>query len=347
MEDSQKQQLLNIIHQLSYYLIDQARKKSGKDILDIEINDIVYSKAQGRFGEVFICDVFYRSEVGEHKTKLAIKFFGDESTVTNEIKNTIHLEQKFSTRSLIELPKYIYANLNSPMYVVYEGITGINYEDATEILDKSFWAGYVLAIIHGINPRPVIYEVYEELFRRLVLAVFGGSAEEEIIMSESNMFFTMIKESSGGCDAFGDYHQSNLMLRTTPQGEILKIALIDPTFWMPGSFDRFEDMGTFFGRQAFVEFREKKNIINTIGDIKQFLQGYNVYLREVDIPVLTELYPKGFPLDFFLGIWSMMDYIDKTTIQHIPSDNVNMQLLKEFAVYVLTKKPIYSALWKK
>lgn len=344
MDENIKNQILSIVNNLNFYLVDQARRKIGADIVSVTIDDIQYTKAQGRFGEVYVCDVFYHSEFRQHKTKLAIKFFGDMSTISTDLKNTIYLEQKFSTRSLIELPKYVYANLNDPIYVVYEGITGINYEDATHVVEKSFWAGYVLAITHGGNPRPVASEVYEELFRRLVLTIFRGTPSEETIMGESSFYFNLIRESMGGCDAFGDFHQSNLMLRTTPQGEILKVALIDPTFWMPGSFDRFEDMGTFFGRQAFVEYREKKNIVNTIGDIKQFLKGYNVYLREIDLPVLSELYPKGYPLDFFLGIWALMDYIDKTTILHIPETNPNIQLLKEFIVYVLSNKPILTAL---
>ena len=134
--------------------------------------------------------------------------------------------------------------------------------------------------------------------------------------------------------------KSNLMIRTSPQDEVLGIALIDPTFWMQGAFDRFEDIGTFFGRQAFLEYRTAKNLEGTIDDIKKFVRGYNVHLREVNGPSLEDLYPKGFPLDFFLAIWAMMDILDKTTTQKISLNHADILLLKELALILLTEHPI-------
>ncbi|MCK4955461.1 MAG: hypothetical protein KAS63_08875, partial [Candidatus Heimdallarchaeota archaeon] len=144
----------------------------------------------------------------------------------------------------------------------------------------------------------------------------------------------------GGSDAFGDFHQSNLMIRATTQGEVVSIALIDPTFWMQGSFDRFEDMGTFFGRQILVEYRETQSILRSLDDIQRFIQGYDVHLREVNGSPLKELYPKGYPLDLFMSTWAMMDIIDKTTNQGIPFDHPDVILLKDLAFFFLTEQPI-------
>ena len=125
----------------------------------------------------------------------------------------------------------------------------------------------------GYDPRSVIIDIYEELFRRLILTIFGGEEKEQEIMEKSKILLDMVSNSQGGSDSFGDFHQSNLMIRTTPQGEIVNIAIIDPTFWMQGSFDRFEDIGTFFGRQALIEYRTTNTMLSTISDIKQFIEG--------------------------------------------------------------------------
>ena len=242
MNSSLKPHLIQLVSSFSYYLIDEARKDSGKDVLEVKINDLEYYKAGGRFGEVYVVDVFYSSEYGQHKSKLAIKFIEDALDVLIEIRNSSFLEKKFSTRSIVKIPRYIYVNLKPPTFIAYEGITGINYEDAHTVVDKSFWAGYVLSIIHEGKPRPVITDIYEELYRRLVLSIYGGDEKEQEIMEKSKNLIEMVSSSHGGSDAFGDFHQSNLMIRATTQGEVVSIALIDPTFWMQGSFDRFEDM---------------------------------------------------------------------------------------------------------
>jgi len=340
MSDSLKPLLIQLVGSFSYYLIDEARREIGKDVLEVKIQDIEYVKTGGRFGDVYVIDVIYTSFYQNHKTKLAIKFMESPTEAITEIKNSSFLEKKFSTRSVVKIPRYVYVNLKSPTFIAYEGVKGINYEDAHNIRDKSFWAGYVLSIIHEGKPKSVITDIYEELYRRLVLAVFGGEDVEQSIMEMSKPLIDMMSVSRGGSDAFGDFHQSNLMIRTSPQEDVLGIALIDPTFWMQGAFDRFEDMGTFFGRQAFLEYRTTKTLDVTIDDIKKFIQGYNVHLREVNGPSLEDLYPKGFPLDFFLAIWAMMDILDKTTTQNISLNHVDIVLLKELAMNLLTEHPI-------
>ncbi|MHA1668693.1 MAG: hypothetical protein ACTSUR_08550 [Candidatus Heimdallarchaeaceae archaeon] len=340
MNASLKPLLKELVSSFSYYLIDEARKKTGKDVQEVSIKDIEYYKASGRFGDVYVIDVIYDSSYGNHSTKLAIKFIESMNEVITEIKNSSFLEKKFSTRSMVKIPRYIYVNLKKPTFIAYEGITGINYEDAFDVKRKSFWAGYVLSIIHEGKPKPVIIDIYEELFRRLVLTIFGGEESEQEIMEKSKILLDMISTSEGGSDAFGDFHQSNLMIRTTPQGEVVNIALIDPTFWMQGSFDRFEDMGTFFGRQIFIEYRETKNFEYTLNDIVDFIQGYNVHLREINGATLEEMYPKGYPLDFFVAIWAMMDIIDKTHTMNITIEHPDVILLKQLAYLLLTEQPI-------
>jgi hypothetical protein len=340
MNSSVKPLLIQLVGSFSYYLVDEARKEVGSEITDVKIDDIEYYKASGRFGDVYVVDVFYTSPVGKHKSKLAIKFIESSTDVITEIKNSSFLEKKFSTRSFVQVPRYIYVNLKQPTFIAYEGISGVNYEDADSVLDKSFWAGYVLSIIHEGKPRPVITDIYEELYRRLILTIFGGEEIEQKIMEKSKELLEMVSNSQGGSDSFGDFHQSNLMIRTAPQGEIVNIAIIDPTFWMQGSFDRFEDIGTFFGRQALLEYRTSKTLFNTISDIQQFIEGYNVHLKEVNNVPLEQLYPKGYPVDFFLSIWAMMDIIDKTSTLNIPVNHPDVILLKELAVLFLTDHPI-------
>ena len=340
MSDSIKANLLHFVESFSYYLIDEARKDIGKNVEDIQIQDIEYHKEAGRFGEVYVIDVFYSSAFGSHKTKLAIKFMEDSYDVLTEIKNSALLEKNFASRSIVKVPRYIYVNLQTPSFIAYEGMEGVSYEDATQISNKSFWAGYVLSIIHGRELRKVVSEMYEEMFRRLVLAIFGGQDSEQEIMEKSKILIQMMNESSGGCNSFGDFHQSNLLVRGTQRGDLLSIALIDPTFWMEGSFDRFEDIGTFFGRQAIVEFRETNDLEVVAEDIREFLKGYDVHLKELNAPLLSEIYPKGFTLDLFLAIWAMMDVMDKTNNLNVPENHQDIITLKGMAHYCLTTHPM-------
>ena len=340
MSESLKPSLMQLLSSFSYYLVDEARKATGNDVQEVKINDLEYSKASGRFGDVYVVDVFYSSNFGEHKSKLAIKFIEEVSDVITEIKNSSFLEKKFSTRSFVKIPRFVFVNLKTPTFIAYEGITGINYEDALNVENKSFWAGYVLSIIHEGKPKPVIIDIYEELYRRLILAVFGGDDEEQEIMEKSKTLIEMVASSHGGSDAFGDFHQSNLMIRTSPQNEIVSIALIDPTFWMQGSFDRFEDIGTFFGRQVFLEYRKTKSLEKSIEEIEKFIEGYNVHLKEIYGVLLEEMYPKGYPLDLFLSTWAMMDIIDKTNNLNVSPDHPDVLLLKELAYTFLTDQPV-------
>ncbi len=339
-ENTTKQLLANIISNFSYHLIGEAERNTRQGVTQVIINDLEYIKKAGRFGEVFVVDVYYASNAGSHRTKVAIKFIENASDALLEIKNTVNLEKKFSARSVVKIPRFIYANIGPNPFIAYEGITGINYEEAINVQEKSFWAGYVLAIIHEGQIRPVIYDVYEEIFRRLVMAIYAGEEKEAEIMQQSKNLLHMVESSQGGCDAFGDFHQSNLMLRTTSEGQIISIALIDPTFFMKGSYDRWEDVGTFFGRQSVVEFRETRSLVNTTKDINKFILGYNVHLREINAPTLQELYPKGFPIDFYIAIWGMMDYIEKTMNANIPKDHPDLVVLKELIYILLTKQPI-------
>ncbi len=346
-----KNTMFEITSSIKYYLVDEARKKTGKDVQDITINDISYVKRTGRFGEVYVTDIFYSSEYDEHISKVAIKYVQDREDIVTEIKNTALLEKKFASRSIVQIPRYVYVNLknekiaqNKQPYIIYEGITGQNYEDNNTVENKSFWAGYILAIIHGGRPRNVMTEVYEEMFRRLVLAVFGGTKEEKPIMESVKVLQDMSVVSQGGCDSFGDYHQSNLMLRVTPNNEIITIALIDPTFWLEGSYDRFEDIATFFGRQVFLEYRMNRSLLNTISDVQQFLNGYNVHLREINCPPLDELYPKGFPIDYYFGLWGMMDYLDKITNLNVSPKHPDLVLLRELTYKFLIEKPFFTEL---
>ncbi|UJG41999.1 MAG: hypothetical protein K9W45_05910 [Candidatus Heimdallarchaeum aukensis] len=336
--------LLKLINQFRYYFIDEANRDTGKDIIDININNIKYFKTAGRFGEVFVVDVYYSSEITEHKKKVAIKFIENSNDALLEIKNTMTLEKKFAARSVVRIPRFIYVNLGDNPFIAYEGITGINYEDAVEVRNKSFWAGYVLAVIHGGQTRKVMVDIYEELHRRLVFKIFGGDEQESTVVEKSKPFLQMISSSMGGCDAFGDFHQSNLMLRITPDNQVITIALIDPTFWMKGSYDRFEDMGTFFGRQSILEYRETNNLVETAKDIRKFLKGYNVHLKELHVPTLEEMYPKGLPIDFYIALWAMMDYIEKTEHQGISKEHPDIIKLKEMTYYLLTEYPILSRL---
>ncbi|MHA1401044.1 MAG: hypothetical protein ACTSQE_11915 [Candidatus Heimdallarchaeaceae archaeon] len=338
--DTTQELLVKLIKSFKYYFISEAAKSTGKNILEINIDSVQYNKRAGRFGEVFVIDVFYSSKFGNHKSKVAIKFIEDPSDAMLEIKNTVYLEKKFSARSVVRIPRFIFVNLSNNPFIAYEGISGINYEEAVTIREKSFWAGYVLSIIHGGQTRPVMTDVYEEIFRRLVMMIYGGEEAEQEIMEKSKNMINMVATSQGGCDAFGDYHQSNLMLRTTANNEIVSIALIDPTFWMKGSYDRWEDVGTFFGRQSIIEYRSNRNLADTIEDVKQFIRGYNVHLREINVPSLSDIYPKGFPVDFYIAIWAMMDYIEKTVNQKIPITHPDIQLLKELAYILLTKQPV-------
>jgi len=71
MNESTRALLIKLLDSISYYFVGEAARETKKDVLKISVDDIDYFKTSGRFGEVYVIDVFYSSEYGNHKSKIA------------------------------------------------------------------------------------------------------------------------------------------------------------------------------------------------------------------------------------------------------------------------------------
>ncbi len=192
--------------------------------------------------------------------------------------------------------------------MVYEGVEGINYDEVENKGELPYLAGKLLALIHGGNIRPVDEELYRDLARILGRNLALTGKEYEISHAMGTAFET-IKHASSGCNAFSDFHQSNVMV-TLNNGKPQKLWVIDPEFMQMGSFDRMEDAGTFFGHQFYLEYRETGQYERSLNDMIKFLLGYDSIFKQLTQRRLYEIYPHGIPITFFIGFWALMDALD-------------------------------------
>lgn len=327
--DSTVQSILPLI---KYHFIGEASNHYGEDVEDITYTATSTSQKRGASGRVLISEVWYECKFGELSASIAMKFFDNKESAMRELRNAMELDIKFRTAPEFGIPRVIFSSTQNPTLIIYEGVIGTNY-DEIQHESKANEAGRLLATIHGADSRPVNMEIYQNLTRMLgsQLSVLGREKEISNLLS---LHFERMKDAMSGTNPFSDYHQSNVMLSMYDQ-QILKAYVIDPEFMQKGSFDRMEDVGTFFGSQALDEYLNVGTISNTLNDLNQFLEGYENKLRELQGYRLKEMYPYGNPIGFFIAQWALMDALDLALNRggNLKSDEVQNRV--DFVIFIL------------
>lgn len=289
------------------HFIQIAKKNFRSKIDDFEFTATQTTERAGASGNVLISNIYYKTEHGEDFETVALKFFQNTNSAITEIRNAMELEIKFRAAPEFGIPKVIFASTKDPVLIIYEGITATNY-DEININRKAWHAGKLLATIHGGEARPVDNTLYRDL-SRMIGSQLAQTGYEKVISDGLGFFYQKIEKAYSGCDPFSDFHQSNVMIKTF-DSEIGKVYIIDPEFMQKGSFDRLEDVGTFFGFQLFNEFEATKKVDNGIKDVNEFFSGYQSKMLEMGGLTWQQMYPSGCALPFFIAQWALMDALD-------------------------------------
>jgi hypothetical protein len=347
--ESIEQVVQSILPLFKNQFVEQIAEKYQTLIEDFEFVGTTTNQKFGATGSLLITDVQIKAnvanEIKDYKIRIAIKFTDDQRSATLEMKNSLLLENKFFSYPEFSTAKLLYGSTEEPITLVYEGLEGRNYDEIEGITDKSFYAGKLLAIIHGPELKQVDDALYQNLARMLAQHLEPTGKEVEISHGLKNAY-EQISGMPSGCNPFSDFHQSNVMIQlSSDNSQIAKMYVIDPEFMQVGRFDRMEDTGTFFGSQFLSEFANTGSINQSIKDFVEFCKGYNSVIAPNNGATLNQIYPKGVPIQFTIALWTLLDTIDfvlnRTDDKSFNSPEVDIRI--KFVLYILNSNELYEA----
>lgn len=302
-----KQKLKNILTIIGESLQDFFKQKieeeySHKPSL-ITIEEVNSVEKQTSKSKVHLVSYQVNSNIGRSKINLLVKFASDNERFNNEIENHHLLKSATAKVEGFYTPEIVYKNERLKC-IIYEGVEGKSFRASN--LDKNHKyksAGKMLAVIHSNQPTKVDVQPYKKLILYIV-STFGDAEIEKKIVTQVLPYLKSIETSKGGVCIHGDYHGGNLLIQTaieeknnTPE---IRMFVIDPEFAMKKR-DRCEDIGTFFSKPVFNEYKNYGNINETVKNFKAFLKGYNEMLKETNAGFfLQDLYPDGLTVDFHI-----------------------------------------------
>ena len=311
------------------YFQDQTYKNIGYKPKEITFHSLEPLAIVGRNRKLFIYEVNFSSEMGFHKSKLAIKVFDSMDKVLQEASGNQILRYVLEGNPEVKTPQLLYYSKDFQL-LIYEGLFAEEFSE-TKIheSEKYYLAGRALASVHNKELKNLDLQRYymfvENIFDKLFSSnLIPSNILEEIrdkIVNEieSKMFY-----SYGGSRSFGDFHIGNIMFEQQSEkvrnlglkSDKYQVFLIDPEFIEDcienACVDRFEDIGTFFAKSLLEEFiktagKPKK----VLDDIREFLKGYNSIFEKYKIQ-LKDMYPRGITLELqmiFAILFDVLYYI--------------------------------------
>ncbi|MHA1911460.1 MAG: hypothetical protein ACTSYA_07175 [Candidatus Kariarchaeaceae archaeon] len=330
------------ISKLDYFFQAESSKLLKGEVTNWQITNVTHTVKRGRFASIYLLKILLLTDLGEIEHSVAVKMIGEGTLPLDELANSFYLENTFRTLPEFGTPRVLYYKSSDPSYIIYEGVKGSNYDELALVKDKATHAGRLLAAIHGISQKSIDIETYEGL-TRLIGQQLNDTIEERRISAAIKPFLEIMETSNGGCYPFGDFHQSNVMIESA-NNLVSRMYVIDSEYMMKVNFDRFDDIGSFFGRQLYMEYRSTHNFTQTATSVSDFIAGYNSFLKERNAPTLDELYPKGATLDFFLSQWLIMNLLDQKldpTRARSPTEDVQKMNL---ILALLEEKPFQKLL---
>ncbi|MFW9927866.1 MAG: hypothetical protein ACFFD1_00575 [Candidatus Thorarchaeota archaeon] len=311
-----------IASHFSSYFQDQVLKQSGYRPKDINFHSLDPVAIVGRHRKLHLFEVNFSSEMGFHKSKLAIKVFDNLDKVLQEATGNQILRSVLEGQSEIQTPQLLYYSKEYQL-IVYEGLYAEEFENfKLAENDKFYFAGRSLGSVHNRDLKNVdlqryytfidkiftiLFEKYTKLIPKNTLELIRDRLVQEI---EERLFYCY-----GGSRSFGDFHPGNIMFGRGEDKEKnkIKIFLIDPEFIEDcietPCVDRFEDIGTFFAKIGLEEYvRTNGSLINTKKIVKSFLNGYNSKYEDIKVRI-EHIYPRGKSLEFQMILAIMFDVL--------------------------------------
>ncbi|OLS19528.1 MAG: hypothetical protein HeimC3_44740 [Candidatus Heimdallarchaeota archaeon LC_3] len=315
-------------HFISYFQ-EQTYTSTGYKPKEITFHSLEPLAIVGRNRKLYIYEVNYSSEMGFHKSKLAIKVFDAMDKVLQEASGNQILRYVLEGNPEVKTPQLLYYSKDFQL-LIYEGLFAEEFSNSKiNESEKYYLAGRALASVHNKELKNLDLQRYymfvENIFNKLFDSnLIPSKTLEELrdkIVSEieEKMFY-----SYGGSRSFGDYHVGNIMFEQQTEkvrnlglkSDKFQIFLIDPEFIEDcienTCVDRFEDIGTFFAKILLEDFiktaGKPKKVLN---DLRDFLKGYNSIFERYKIK-LKDMYPRGITLELqmvFAILFDVLYYI--------------------------------------
>ncbi len=330
------------IHAFQYHLYDHAQRLLARKVRDISILRAETKSRQGAEGSLYISQVYYKADGHDFELSMAMKFPHDADSVRREMMHSLLLDQRLSPYPKLATPHLLFASTKDPPIIVYEGVPGTNYDELPRAPEKSFLAGQLLAAIHGNDFAKLNTDLQKDLMRYLAIkgeTVMPGFERE--FLKRCSRFATSFGKNHESSLIFGDFHQSNVML-VKRNDQYVQAFVIDPHYVQVAGFSRGEDIGTFFGQQAFQEWATTRRIRLTFADFVEFMNGYKSFLDFINAPSLKKIFSHGFTIDYFVAQWAVMDALDIITNENrftVLEAKFEAKNRLEFALDILANAP--------
>jgi hypothetical protein len=352
-----KQALMTVISNFEEVLRENVYEAIGQMPQVIDVRDVDEVTRFGATGQVHLVTIDFSSEFGAHQTMLAIKFSSSGEKVFLEASNSrlLYKQLEYFKYGDLRTPKLLFA-FPEEKILIYEGIDGEPYFQAdVTTKKKAVLAGRLLGAIQGPTTRSIDAESYENLMALMLQDLPISALRREAIGSASSIYFEEMKDSIGGGNIFGDYHQGNVILsRENHKAYLQKIYVIDAEYMMFADNCRCEDIANFFVFQIIQEYIDTGSIDQTRSALHFFLSGYNQILRDFNLS-LKDLYPLNMPLEFHLAYHIFINIrmrIKRSKQKLKQAKQVNKHSLKDFieevkelislAEFLLKERPLTS-----
>jgi len=352
-----KQALMTVISNFEEVLRENVYEAIGQMPQVIDVRDVDEVTRFGATGQVHLVTIDFSSEFGAHQTMLAIKFSSSGEKVFLEASNSrlLYKQLEYFKYGDLRTPKLLFA-FPEEKILIYEGIDGEPYYQAdVATKKKAVLAGRLLGAIHGPTKRSIDAESYENLMALMLQDLPISALRREAIGSASSIYFEEMKDSIGGGNIFGDYHQGNVILsKEKTDAHLQKIYVIDAEYMMFADNCRCEDIANFFVFQIIEEYKDTGSIDQTRSALHFFLSGYNQVLRDFNLS-LKDLYPLNMPLEFHLAYHIFINIrmrIKRSRQKLKQSKQVNKRSVKDFieevkelislAEFLLKERPLTS-----
>ena len=347
-EIRKKQKLKSILsiigESLKEYFIAKINEIMSKKPNYITITSISAEERGTSKSKVYYVSYHLNTDLGEFEIPLAVKFASSQERFEKEIANYQIFQNLPLRYPLVNIPDMIYKS-PSTRCIIYEGIKGTSFREST--LDKNYkhqLAGQVLAAFHGTKKERINIEPYKKILLYLI-SVMNDETIEQRLLDNFLPYLVSLESALGGTIIHGDYHQGNLLFKdssdtlpkTGKNKSNVSVYLIDTEFATP-SRDRFEDIGTFYAKPMLKEYLKFESVNNTLSNIKMFVEGYNLALRELGATFkLGDLYPKGITLPFHLAFYFLYEITEQITEKGLYLDYTDIQKRVELIDKILTE----------
>ncbi|OLS29341.1 MAG: hypothetical protein HeimC2_00660 [Candidatus Heimdallarchaeota archaeon LC_2] len=215
---------------------------------------------------------------------------------------------------------------------------------------KDFILGRIYGILHGNEILSVSEENVLEFFKFLLTHLRFTDEEKNRLVPLLQTHFTKFSECFGGFTPQTIIVSDHISFRLNETIQLVDKEMIAQGHMVLSTIkseipdeltdERMRDIAYYFHDRTYLEFMETGNINKTIGQMKEFFEGYLLAANIHQMPPLNEVYPSGITLDIQLLFVAWLREVEK--IQKGENIlNEDKDLLR-YSYFLLTQNPLKS-----